>query len=229
MKKVKFLYFSIVLTILIGCLWYAKPYLEDYTRTKEVNKEVKSLKGDKKEYINFKKLHKINPDIIAWIKIPKTTIDYPIVRTKDNNYYLYHNVKKQKSQYGALFFDQRAYENPLKEKNVIVYGHNFGSYTDIMFSKLNRYLVPKYLEQHKKVCLYTKNGCYEYNVIDAKEVYSTSDAFKMDFLDGSYDEWLNTINKLQNREIKQILTLATCNNTGAKRVVVRCYISDEGK
>ena len=63
-----------------------------------------------------------NKDIVGWIKINNTNIDYPFVKYIDNKYYLTHNLNKEKSTAGWIFLDYRNNIN-LKNKNSIIYGH----------------------------------------------------------------------------------------------------------
>ena len=71
-----------------------------------------------------KLLLKENPDFKGWIRLSNTKIDNPIYQTTNNTYYLDHNQKRQKSVYGALYFD---YKNKITEEesdmNLVIYGH----------------------------------------------------------------------------------------------------------
>ena len=96
--KVKNVLYNIVLVILM-LLCIVSIYIS-YKKFNEINNVYNSYKSiTKKVYkkdadnIDFKMLKKINPDIVAWIKIPDTKIDHPIVMARENNnYYLVHNV-----------------------------------------------------------------------------------------------------------------------------------------
>ena len=63
--------------------------------------------------IDFAGLQKINGDIVAWIKVPGTKVDYPVVKARDNSFYLSHGIDGSYSQYGAVFMDQRMYNRKL--------------------------------------------------------------------------------------------------------------------
>ena len=73
--------------------------------------------------VDFAGLKKVNPDVIAWIQIPALDISYPVVRGKDNDYYLHHMFDGQENKNGSIFVD---YHNQpdFSDSNTIVYGHN---------------------------------------------------------------------------------------------------------
>ena len=77
----------------------------------------------KQTVVDFKALKKINPDIIAWIRIPDTSIDYPVVQGNDDSYYLTHTFKKAEHVAGAIFLDSDNSVDFSDDKNII-YGHN---------------------------------------------------------------------------------------------------------
>jgi len=96
--------------------------------------------SEKEKVRNFKKLQKINSEIVAWINVPHTNIDYPVLYHKEDTlhsqYYLYNNYEKNYSQYGSIFIDFRSQQG-VKSKNVIMHGHHMmdGS----MFANLLKY------------------------------------------------------------------------------------------
>jgi len=65
----------------------------------------------------------LNDDILGWIRIPNTRIDYPIVQGIDNNFYVYHDIQRQPSGGGTIFIDRRNNEN-FTDFNTVIYGHN---------------------------------------------------------------------------------------------------------
>ncbi len=90
---------------------------------------------------NWKGLKKVNKEIVGWIKIDKTVIDYPVLEHKgdsmENQYYLYRNYKGNYSDFGSIFVDYRCTKS-VKSKNVILHGHNMGSDSS-MFATLTKY------------------------------------------------------------------------------------------
>ena len=73
--------------------------------------------------IDFGELKKKNEDVVAWIKVNNTKIEYPVVKSKNNDYYLNHSLDKSYNIAGWIFADYRNNFNG-EDKNIIVYGHN---------------------------------------------------------------------------------------------------------
>ncbi len=113
-----------------------------------VNEVEKVLEEVPEIQIDFMKLYSINPDIVGWVKLgdkndPIVNIDYPVVQSEDNDYYLTHNFYKEDAQRGAIFADYRnRFDNGRLSGNTILYGHNMWN-GDTMFAKLSRYYQPK--------------------------------------------------------------------------------------
>lgn len=228
MKLFKRIYFGVLAAAVGVVVFLCSPYVKEYNKVKNDNRSIreKAVKtsDDGTEYIDFAALRKINPDIAAWIKIPQTGIDNPVVTTEDNSFYLTHNIKKEQSRYGTLFFDARM-SSESSGFNRIIYGHNFGRTADVMFSNLTRYLDLAYLKKHPQVFLWTEFGRTDYEVLSVREVSAQSDAFRMDFESKKdFCQWAETITGSSNRisDISHILTLSTCNQDGSRRVVVFC-------
>ncbi len=96
---------------------------------------------DEKPVKNWKGLNKINKEIVGWVKLDKTKIDYPVLFHKgdsaESQFYLYKNYKKEYSDFGSIFLDYRCAEGT-DSKHVILHGHNMGS-DDSMFGSLIQY------------------------------------------------------------------------------------------
>ena len=83
--------------------------LRTYVKETDEDDHTKGTDGNdgKQTVVDFKALKKINPDIIAWIRIPDTSIDYPVVQGNDDSYYLTHTFKKTEHVAGAIFLMTR--------------------------------------------------------------------------------------------------------------------------
>ena len=108
-----------------------------------------------------------NPDFKGWITIPGTKVDNPFYQTTDNEFYLTHNQKKQKSAYGALFLD---YGNMLteteKDSNLVIYGHHMKNGS--MFADLTKY---------RSLSFYRQNPTIEFSTLYKKSIYKVYAVF----------------------------------------------------
>ncbi|WP_346886613.1 class B sortase [Clostridium sp. UBA4395] len=177
------------------------------------NSEKLESKEDAK--INFKDLLAINSEVVGWIKIQDTNINYPVVKGKDNEYYLNHNIKKESSASGSIFMD---YRNKVNEEdlNTIIYGHNMKDGS--MFKTLASYKEEDFLINHPIIELTTLNKTTKWEIFS---VYITDTSFnyiRTNFEnEEDYGEFLST---MKNKSIHDvginvtsddvILTLSTC-------------------
>lgn len=131
--------------------------------------------------IDFEALQAQNPDIVAWIQIPGTQINYPIVQAKDNSYYLHRDVERKKSSSGAIFLDYADHSDFSSLHNVI-YGHHMKNGS--MFKDISRYKDQAYLDRHAEILLYTPKRTIHLKALAA--VCTSPDAIrrKTDFESG---------------------------------------------
>lgn len=118
----------------------------------------------KSEY-DFSELLKKNSDFVGWIKIPNTGVNHPVVKTKDNNFYLNHDFNKNYTVRGAIYMDYRNNVD-LSDNNTIIYGHN--CYDGTMFSDLDKF---------DKIEYYKKAPYFEYITNDGAEYYKIYGVF----------------------------------------------------
>lgn len=114
--------------------------------------------------VNFEKLQEISKDVVAWIYIPDTEIDYVIVQADDNDYYLRRQLNGKYATGGTLFMD---YLNApdFSDFNTIIYGHNMKNGT--MFACLKNYKNQKYYESHPFLYIYTPEKEFKVELIAA--------------------------------------------------------------
>jgi len=173
-----------------------------------------------------------NPDMVGWLKIEDTPIDYPIVQTSDNEYYLHHNYKREASKAGNLFMDFRnGFIVP--SRHTILYGHQMKDGTQ--FGQLNKFADPDFFQSHRFIQYDTLYKTYKMEVFS---IYFTTTAFdyiQTDFSDNeAYGAFLNQIQSLSlypsdvslTAEDK-IVTLSTCDgrlDTNEGRFVVHAKL-----
>ena len=172
-------------------------------------------------------LKEINSDVVAWLKVNNTNIDYPIVQTLDNEYYLKYNLYREKDSNGWLFMD---YDNNTTkiDDNIIIYGHN-RYLNGVMFGTLNKTLYKNwYTNKENQIIKFdTLYGSYQYKVFSIYIIPTTSDYLETNF-DNSKDK-INFLNMLKDRSIydfnitlnenSKIITLSTCQSDTTRLVL----------
>lgn len=120
-----------------------------------------SYKPTADDTVSFHDLVEINPDVIAWLTIDATNIDYPLVQGESNSTYLNKSATGEFSLGGALFLDYRNapdFSDPLS----IVYGHNMTG--GMMFGGITRYADPDYFNRHRSGTLYCGGTYYKVEI-----------------------------------------------------------------
>lgn len=134
-----------------------------------------------------------NEDMVGWLTIPGTKIDYPVMWTpEDENYYLYRDFNKKDNSNGSLILDTDSSLNPLTT-NLIIHGHNMKS--GAMFGTLTDYEDEDYYNDHKQIILHTKECQKNYEIVAVfrSQVYKkTDDVFKFyKFFEAKTEEEFN--------------------------------------
>lgn len=157
---------------------------------------------------------KESQDIVGRIKIENTNINYDLVQTTDNEYYLNHNPKKQEDPKGSIFID---YRNNLTDQKLLIYGHN-SKYDTAPFKELENYLDYNYLLNNNKILITLKNKTYLYKIFSIMTVEMGDYRHtKINFTNNEYQEhltWLKN-NSIYDIPISvtttdKIITIQTC-------------------
>ena len=112
--------------------------------------------------VDFERLWQENKDIIAWIYCPDTEINYPVVQSSDNSYYLRRLLNGKWNIAGSIFADYRNASN-FTDFHTVIYGHNMKN--DTMFGTLPEYSNQEYYEQHPVWYLITPEKNYRVDLI----------------------------------------------------------------
>ena len=109
----------------IAIAFFAGKILINQWKYKKAQKEYNTLQKavQTEKSINWKKLKRMNKDIVAWIKVPGTKVSYPIVQGKDNSTYLHRTFHKKYNPSGCIFLDYKCKKDFMSDNNVI-YGHH---------------------------------------------------------------------------------------------------------
>jgi sortase, srtB family len=186
----------------------------------EVEKEVQNDNPyANKEEIALKKLQKfkeINEDVVAYIEIPGTYVNYPVVQAKDNDFYLTRGLDKEYDIAGSLFLDA-INDNKFNDENTIIYGHHLE--IDSMFTVLDGYRKQDFANAHKTLYLTTEDGLREYRIFSA---YGTPQSYNYRTINFAYPEdKIEYFNEKKNKSevdmgdtefttLDSFLTLSTC-------------------
>lgn len=122
----------------------------------------------------YKNLYNSNKRLIGWLKIDDTNIDYPVMQTTDNEYFLTHNINQKSDRNGALFLDKDC-DVIEPSTNLIIYGHHMKSGT--MFGTLDKYSSEKFYKEHPVIqfdSIYEK-GTYEVMYVFRSRIYNEED------------------------------------------------------
>lgn len=171
----------------------------------------------------YRKLYKKNNDLIGWVKVKDTPIDYPVMQTKDDpEYYLHRNFKKEEDVNGLLFLDAKSDVDDA-EGNLMLYGHHMKS--GMMFGHLVDYDSEDFYKKHKTISFDTLYEEREYEVVAAfySQIYdSDDDVFKYYQYPGHMSEkqfnyYVDNVKKLSLYDTgitpvygEQLLTMVTC-------------------
>lgn len=198
--------------------------------TKALITELNTIKDTQNDTLNINELKSKNNDTIGWIKVNNTNIDYPLVQSKDNNYYLTHNYNKKKTSAGWIFLDKRNNKD-LSNKNNIIYGHSRKDKS--MFGTL-KYTLNKNWYKNKDnliIKITTETKKYNYEVFSIYTIEKENYYLQTDFT--TKKEYKTFLNILRERSIydfktdientTSILTLSTCYKDN-QRVVVHAKL-----
>lgn len=137
--------FIILMILLLVFAFYAKwDSQQVYTKADPI--QYLQYKPSPPEMVSFEELQEINPDVMGWLTVYDTNIDYPLVQTDDNNYYLNHNPKKEPEVSGSLYLDYRN-DKQFKDFNTIIYGHHMAQHK--MFGDLDKFLDEEFWNSHE--------------------------------------------------------------------------------
>ncbi|MDR1422471.1 MAG: class B sortase [Coriobacteriales bacterium] len=191
------------------------------------------LEGDDLK-INWDALHEINPDIVAWVLVPGTRINYPITQASDNDYYLNHLFDKGFSTVGSIFLD---YQNSssLTDRNTMIYGHNMmdGS----MFAGLRDFAYDQaFFNEHRTVLIATPAQTFRLTTVAVVICEGEDKLRQLNFPDETaFANYLTELlgyavftDEQAATEIDRLYCLATCTDLGnSKRIILLAKPLDE--
>lgn len=189
----------------------------------------------------YQTLYNKNKKLIGWLKIDDTNIDYPVMQTANNEYYLDHNFDQEYDKNGSLFLDKDC-DVVHRNTNLIIYGHHMKS--GRMFGNLNQYSSEEYGRKHSLIQFDTiyEKGTYEVMYVFRSRIYNEDEVvFKYyQFFDAASEkEFESNMQEMAALSLydtgvtasfgDELLTLSTCDNseTDGRFVVVAKRVREE--
>lgn len=197
--------------------------LQEYVKVEKNTRDPENTKpnvaeddkeGEKQEEtvtVDFASLQAINPDIVAWLRIPGV-LEYPVVRGKDNSYYLNHTVQKTYNIAGSIFLDYRN-ERDFSDSKNIIYGHNMKDGS--MFHVLRNYQDIDFFQEHTDMEVYLPDGrSLNYQITACEQVPADSEIYQIE--KGNAEE----------KEENEII-LSTCSARTSIRIIVKASLKKD--
>mgnify|MGYP001854725884 FL=1 len=200
-----------------------KAITEETTEENSQENVEETTNQETERMLKVKKLQEENSDIVGWLEIEGTSINYPVLQGTDNEYYMTHNYKKQKSRNGSIFLT-KDYDWTIPSSNLLIYGHNLDNGT--MFQELLKYVNEEFYKKHPIIRFTTNNEDAEYEIISVfkSRVYykSEKNVFRYYYFvnaetEAEYDEFIQNAKKASLYNIDatakfgdQLITLSTC-------------------
>ncbi len=250
MKNKRAVYLTIFIVACIICAVCAVLIIKEVYSMKQSEKATESLRSEVKHTvssvmqelpenpIDFTSLKKRNKDIYAWIEIPNTEVDYPIVQsyTEADSFYLDHNIDKNYDINGSIY-TEKLNKKDFSDPNTLIYGHNMldGS----MFQNLHKFRDKKFFDENRYIYIYTKGHILKYEIVAAYKSDNRHILNSYDFGDPKvFAEYLKGVENPKSLECNatgkklttsdRLITLSTCiGNESNYRYLVQGVLIDD--
>ena len=234
-KKINKKFYVLLIIIFITSISFIIYNIYNQSKNEKINEKVQefistnndnnnSNKENTERIQKVKELQKENSDIVGWLEIENSNINYPVLQGQDNDFYMTHNYKKEYSIDGSIFLD-KDYDWNIPSANLLLYGHNNRGSKE-MFVDLINYKDENYYKKHKIIRFTTNEEDAEYEIISVflSRVYykHENDVFRYYyFIDAEnekeFDDYVKNSKKASLYNIDatatygdQLLTLSTC-------------------
>lgn len=244
---------GLLLAVGIGCSVWAGSYLYQQTAEKqrmeelreevkesassqEMEKEVQEEPEEQAEpYVDFQALKQRNPDIYAWITVPGTRIDYPVLQREGahQDYYLMHDIEGNLTASGSIY-TENLNKKDFTDPNTVIYGHNMKNGT--MFRDLHLFQEKEFFDAHPDIYIDIPGSRLTYEIFSAYEYDNRHILKSFDFSDPSvYESYLDSaldprsVNVMTREGISltgedRIITLSTCIGKDTSRYLVQAVL-----
>ena len=187
--------------------------------------------------VDWEGLWEINPDVYAWITVPGTIIDYPILQhATDNTYYLNYNIDGSYGYPGCIY-TENLNSKDFTDNNTVIYGHNMKNGT--MFAGLHQFEDKSFFDANQNIYIYTPDEAYTYTIFSSYIYDDRHLLYSFDFANADvYASYLENIQSMRdlNANLRtdvtvtkedKITTLVTCMaNQPDKRLLVQAVLEE---
>ncbi|MBE6972357.1 MAG: class B sortase [Ruminococcaceae bacterium] len=169
--------------------------------------------------VDLGQLQQANEDVLGWIAIPGTQLDYPILQGEDNQYYLNHTWQGKRNAAGSVFLECKM-QPDLSGFNTIIYGHNMKNGS--MFGSLRQYRTQSHWQEYPCIYIVNDKGIHRYDIFAAFEAEVRGYTYRLDvntpekkqaFLDYSAERSAIETDLVPTVE-DSVITLSTCTGNG---------------
>jgi len=215
MSKIKIVAVFLLIALAIGFTIYNfYPKINQTVQKDKIIAVAKENHTEIADRIDFNALLALNPDTIGWVQIEGTSLEYPVVQTDNNDYYLSHNYLQEESFEGAVFRDYLC--NTTTTRNHVLYGHYMSD--ESMFGSLWNYQDQAYLKLHPVIQFDQPGHPGDWEIFSIYITKADYDYRQPEFItDG---EFIDYMNRLKARSLydtgvtldpdDEVLTLSTC-------------------
>ena len=176
---------------------------------------------------DFGQLHEQNQDIYAWIVVPGTQVDYPLLQSETDNYYLDYNLDHSKGYPGCIYTNQ-CNRKDFSDYNTVLYGHNMKNGS--MFGQLKQFKQPETIQKSKYIWILTPDEVCKYEIFSCYTAEVGSDTYTL--IKGPGKGLVEYAEKMQAKDTlgltrrefdvkDKVITLSTCTGNEATRYVVQ--------
>lgn len=223
---------SLVILAIIYWFCFIKPSILNARESKAISNiinevDISGVSSEEKQgktdmQVKVSELKEKYPNLVGWIKIDGTNIDYPVMQWTDNEHYLTYKYDGTKSKLGSIYLHKDADVNK-PSSNFIIYGHNIT--TGVMFNELLDYKRQSFYNDHKIIHFTTEDKDAEYEIVSVftSRIYNDNEnVFKYyKFINASneteYNDYISNVKRLSLYDTgvgakygDQLITLTTC-------------------
>jgi sortase B len=212
----------VILLVILGAVFLFSLYkLLSYYGEKNKNQQITAQaeqyveipKTEEKEQpikVDFDAMHAVNQDIQAWLYNPDSKINYPVVQSTDNDYYLHRMLNGEYNANGTLFMDYAAAPD-FTSRNTLIYGHNMRS--GYMFGELGNYKKQDYYDAHPFMYLLTPTQDYRLELIAGAVVEEDDELYAGELTDAILSRLISSSRFTSSYTVSDtgnFVTLSTC-------------------